>query len=96
MSIKENKTTVRRFHDAISVQDACNPSGISLSMHEHYRAMLAAGASTFELQSDCAMALFIMKLADLAGITYSATTYGKKLHSCREQVAYYKSNPIPE
>lgn len=93
MAMVENPITIRRFRDAISVQDACNPSGIAHSMAEYYKAMLDAGASTYELQNDNAMSLFAMKLLDLGGIMVSSTAYTTRLILCEEKAIHYENNP---
>jgi hypothetical protein len=96
MAFKENKKTVRRFRDAIDVQNACNPSGIAYSMYEHYKAMLDAGASTYELQTDPAMSFFIAELALLAGVLISPSRLEDKALLLKKQVTYYEANPPSE
>ena len=60
----------RWCQDALAVQDASNPSGVSHSLHELCCDMHQAGLSTSAICDHPAVQLFVAKLADISGLNY--------------------------
>lgn len=56
--------------DALSVQNASNPSGVAHSFADLCVAMHKAGLSTSAICDHPATQLFVAKLADLTGLNY--------------------------
>lgn len=63
-------TQARWCQDALAVQDASNPSGVSRSLHELCCDMHKAGIGTSAICDHPAIQLFVAKLADLSGLNY--------------------------
>lgn len=59
-----------RFQDALSVQNACNPSGVAYSLWKCCCAVSRYHAGTDAVRTDPAVKLFVAKLADLVGLDY--------------------------
>ena len=59
-----------RYREAIDVQDACNPSGVALSLHKMCCVVSREGNGTDGVRRDPAVRLFVAKLADLCGLEY--------------------------
>jgi len=57
------------YKEALDVQMACNPSGVTHSLYEVLTVHLQ-GADTAAKRSDPAVVLFVAKLADLVGLDY--------------------------
>ena len=58
------------YQDAIDVQDACNPSGVALSLHNLCCSLSREGLGTDDIRRHPAVILFTAKLADLMGLDY--------------------------
>lgn len=57
-----------RFAEALALQDACNPSGVALTLTEMFRQISEEGGGTADKCADPAIRVAVMKLADLCGI----------------------------
>jgi hypothetical protein len=57
----------QRHKDAVEVQNAVNPSGIALAMHQACKECYEEGLGTTQTCADPAVRLFAYKLADLTG-----------------------------
>jgi hypothetical protein len=73
---------------AILVQEACNASGIALSMFEAARSIREHLPSTTSVNRHPIMQLFVYKLDDLCcGGNYDYEEYVIALHACEDLVA---------
>ena len=66
-----------RNDDALTMQNACNPSGVAHSIAAHFYALIGEGADTNTLQSNPAMRLMVAKLADLMRLDVSGQQYAQ-------------------
>ena len=76
-----------RFQTAIDIQDACNPNGVSLTIHDTCRALTrGTSMSTQDIRDDPAVRLMVHKLADLCNVTLLHTLdYSDIYDQCRQK-----------
>lgn len=70
MTSLDPMTEARWCTDALSVQNACNPSGVAHSFAALCEQMHGAGLSTSAICEHPAAQLYAAKLADLMGLNY--------------------------
>ena len=70
MTALDPMTEARWCTDALSVQNACNPSGVAHSFAALCEQMHGAGLSTSAICDHPAAQLYAAKLADLMGLNY--------------------------
>jgi hypothetical protein len=85
------------YEQALMVQDACNSSGVALSLANEIipaaRAEIQSNLnlwSTTDINRHPAVALFIAKLADLAGLDVDFTAYGNAYTECTQRAMQVK------
>jgi hypothetical protein len=83
-----------RFKNALDIQSAVNPAGISLALHEAFCEVRADGGDTSAQKNDPACRLILHQLSYLLGMPggYDLTDYGKYYADCEKAVAQQKDS----
>lgn len=77
-----------RHQDALDIQNACNPAGIALALHEAFREVIAEGGDTKAQREDPACRLILHQLAYLLRMSggYDIVDYNHYVKQCESKV----------